>query len=297
MTTIGDLPPIEVQTVRPSAELPPPPLTKTGKAGRSWTFFGDIVPPLGAFVLFIGAWYLFRAVVLNKFQRILLPTPHDIVLHGFTEKDNPKNPGSLLKALFFTFRTSIIGLVISILLGTTLAVLMSRKKWLEKAIYPYAVVLQTIPILAIVPIMGSIYGYGLSTRLIVCVIISIFPIITNTLFGLKSPESGQHDLFTLHKANSMTRLFKLQFPAALPAMFEGFRISAGLSVIGAIVGEFFFRASERGLGNLIDFYRQKLWGPQIFAALILSSLLALTYFLIFGWLRKIIVGKWYQAER
>ncbi len=79
-----------------------------------------------------------------------------------------------------------------------------------------------------------------------CVIISIFPIVSNTLFGLLSAERSQHDLFTLHNASRRTRLRKLQLPAALPAIFTGFRIAAGLSVIGAVVGELFFRARQQG---------------------------------------------------
>ena len=79
-----------------------------------------------------------------------------------------------------------------------------------------------------------------------CVIISLFPIIVNTLFGLQSADRGMHDLFTLHHASRWTRLRKLMFPAALPAMFAGLRISAGLSVIGAIVGDFFFGRGQAG---------------------------------------------------
>jgi NitT/TauT family transport system permease protein len=296
MTTIGDLPPIDVQAPRPGVEAPPPLVgVTTTKERRS--FLADVVPPLCSFALFIAGWYVFHAFALTKGQRTLLPRPHEILQHGFTERGNPKNPVELLKGLWITARTSMIGFLISIVLGVVLAVLMSRARWAEKAIYPYAVTLQTIPILAIAPLMGQVFGTGLNTRVIVCVIISIFPIITNTLFGLKAAEVGQHDLFTLHKATAWTRLTKLQFPAALPAMFEGFRIAAGLSVIGAIVGELFYRQGAKGLGILIDLYRQRLESPQIFAALILSTLLALSYFVFFGWLRKVVVGKWYQSER
>ena len=106
--------------------------------------------------------------------------------------------------------------------------------------YPYAVVLQTIPILAIVPLIGFAFGFNFRSRVLVCVLIALFPIITNTLFGLLSVDHGQHDLFTLHGVGRWQRLWKLQFPAALPNIFTGLRISAGLSVIGAVVGDFFF---------------------------------------------------------
>ena len=89
-----------------------------------------------------------------------------------------------------------------------------------------------------------------------CVIISIFPIVSNTLFGLLSAEPSQHDLFTLKGASRWTRLRKLQLPAAMPAIFTGFRIAAGLSVIGAVVGELFFRKGGKGIGILMEQYRR-----------------------------------------
>src|SRR5690606_7244051 len=141
----------------------------------------------------------------------------------------------------------VIGLVISIALGMAVAVIMSQAKVAERAIFPYMVTLQAIPILALVPVIGFWFGYGQQSRVLVCVIISIFPIIVNTLFGLQSAERGMHDLFTVHHASRISRLRKLMFPAALPAIFAGLRISAGLSVIGAIVGDFFFGQGEVGI--------------------------------------------------
>ena len=120
--------------------------------------------------------------------------------------------------------------------------------------FPYMVMLQAIPILAIVPLIAFWFGTGQTSRVIVCVIISLFPIIVNTLFGLQSADRGMHDLFTLQHANRWTRLRKLMFPAALPAIFAGLRISAGLSVIGAIVGDFFFGQGEAGIGQLLRKY-------------------------------------------
>jgi len=191
------------------------------------------------------------------------------------------------------------GLAIAIILGTIVAVLMSQAKWIENAAYPYAVAIQAIPILAIVPVLRTLFGQGLMARTVVCVMISIFPIIINTLFGLKAAEPLQHDLFTLHGAGRWTRLWKLQFPGALPAIFEGYRIAAGLSLVGAIVGEFFFRGTvrPRGLGILIDLYTSRLWGEQTYAAIIVAALLSLVFFWAFGLLRKAVVGRWYQGAR
>ncbi|MGI9595711.1 MAG: ABC transporter permease, partial [Acidimicrobiales bacterium] len=177
------------------------------------------------------------------------------------------------------------------------AVLLSQAQWIEISFYPYAVLLQTVPILALVPLIGLLFGFGMWARILVCVIISLFPIITNTLFGLKSAEKSQHELFTLHHASRLTRLMKLQFPAALPAMFTGFQISAGLSVIGAIVGGFFFGRGPRDLGNRILLYSNRLRPAEMIAAVILSALLGVTFFQFFGWAGNLLTRSWYEAGR
>jgi NitT/TauT family transport system permease protein len=121
--------------------------------------------------------------------------------------------------------------------------------------------------------------------------------VVNTLFGLLSADQGMHDLFTLHKANRLTRLRRLMFPAALPAVFAGLRISAGLSVIGAIVGDFFFGQGEVGIGQLLKRYANRLEGEQLFASVILSSALGVSVFLFFGWLSGRLIGKWAGESR
>jgi NitT/TauT family transport system permease protein len=258
----------------------------------------DILPAFGVFIVFLGLWYAYH-YSLPSYKQWVVPLPHDVLLHGFTEKDNPENPVSLLQGVLITGRVALQGLAIAVVLGMFIAVLMSQARWIENAMYPYAVAIQAIPILAIVPVLRTLFGQGLMARTVVCVMISIFPIIINTLFGLKAAEPLQHDLFTLHGASRSTRLWRLQFPGALPAIFEGFRIAAGLSVVGAIVGEFFFRGTvrPRGLGILIDLYTSRLWGEQTYAAIIVAAGLSLAFFWGFGLLRKAVVGRWYQGAR
>jgi NitT/TauT family transport system permease protein len=128
-------------------------------------------------------------------------------------------------------------------------------------------------------------------------VFSLFPIITNTLFGLQSVAQEYHDLFTLHGAGRLSRLRRLQLPAAMPAVFTGFRISAGLSVIGAIVGDFFFRQGEPGVGRLLDLYSQRLETEQLLTAIFFSSLLGLVVFWGVGWLGHRVVGAWYDPKQ
>nr|WP_281372011.1 ABC transporter permease subunit [Modestobacter versicolor] len=177
------------------------------------------------------------------------------------------------------------------------AIAMSQARPIERSLFPYAVALQCIPILALVPLIGFWFGYGFPSRVIVCVMIALFPVVSNTLFGLQSVDRGMHELFSLHGANRLTRLVKLQLPAAMPAIFAGFRISAGLSVVGAIVGDLFFKQGDPGLGILLDNFRARLQGPELFLTIIVAAALGFAVFTLFGWLSKLAVGRWYDQSR
>ncbi len=253
-----------------------------------------VVPPIAVGGVIIGVWYFFSYVVLDSDRRFLLRAPHEVVRKGFLDRENL---GEILAGLASSCRVALVGLVIATILGLALGTLMSLSKVLERALFPYAVVVQAMPVLAIVPLVGFWFGYGFSSRVFVCVLVAIFPIVVNTLFGLLSADSGLHDLFTLHEASRATRLRKLMFPAALPAVFAGLRISAGLSVIGAIVGDFFFGQGEAGIGQLLKKYASRLQGEQLFAAVIVSSALGVAVFLVFGWLARAVVGKWSEESR
>lgn len=256
----------------------------------------ELAGPTAVFVAFIGLWYLLSLwaleSVFNK-PAFLMPPPHEVIADSFL--NNPKIRSEMLKGLWLSAQVAFVGLAIAIVLGMSLAVLMSRARWIERSLFPYAVALQATPILAFVPLIGSFFGFNFSARVMVCVVISLFPIIANTLFGLLSADVGQHDLFTLHGAGRATRLLKLQVPAALPSIFTGFRISAGLSVIGAVVGDFFFRQGEAGIGRLIDVYRSRVQNPEMFGAVLLAALLGIVVFWLFGLLSRLAVGRWHET--
>ena len=251
-----------------------------------------ILPPLVLGLVLIAGWYFISYVMLDERKRFLLEPPHAVLDVGFLDWENFSE---ILRALWSSTKVAIIGLSISIVIGFTLAIVMSQTKLLERAIFPFMVTLQAVPILALVPMISFWWGTGARSRVIVCVIISLFPIIVNTLFGLQSAERGQHDLFTLHHASRLVRLRKLMFPAALPAVFAGLRISAGLSVIGAIVGDFFFGKGEVGIGQRILRYASDLDGEQLIAAVIMSSALGVSVFVLFGWLQNVAIGKWHES--
>jgi NitT/TauT family transport system permease protein len=242
----------------------------------------------------LAAWYAVSYLVLSPERRFLMPPPHAVVKVGLLTRDSFMELG---EALLLSTRVALLGLVVAVAIGMGMAVLMHQARWIERSIYPYAVILQTIPILALVPLLGFWFGFGFPSRVLVCVLIALFPIVANTLFGLQSVEASQHDLFTLHGAGRLTRLWKLELPAALPAIFTGLRISAGASVIGAIVGDFFFKQGEPGIGILIDLYRARLQSEQLFAAVFASSMLGVVVFWCFGLLARRVVGRWHESGR
>ncbi len=250
--------------------------------------------PLGVLAVLLGIWYAITYLVLDPGRRFLMPPPQDVVTDALLDGPTMERIGT---ALWNTVVVSFTGLAIAIVIGMSWAVLMSQAKAAERSLFPYAVALQCIPILALVPLIGFWFGFGFLSRVIVCVLIALFPIVSNTLFGLQSVDRGMHELFDLHGAGRVTRLVKLQFPAAMPAVFAGFRISAGLSVVGAIVGDIFFKQGTPGLGIVLDNFRSRLQGAELFAAILVAAALGIAVFLLFGWLGKLAVGRWYDQSR
>jgi NitT/TauT family transport system permease protein len=260
----------------------------------------DYIGPAITFGLFIGIWYLISGVVLPEHKQFLLPTPHKVIDEGFLVWRTGERRGlqPILVSLWDSAKIALIGLAITIVLGMTLAVIMSTRRWLERATWPFLVAVQSAPILALTPLIRALIDGTQTQRLLVVVLISVFPIVSNTLFGLLSAEKSQHELFTLQGASRWVRLTKLQFPAALPNIFVGFRISAGLAVIGAVVGDFYFReGGVVGIGAIIQLYRNRLWGPELIASILLASALGLVVFLFFGWLSRVAIGKWHTTNR
>lgn len=257
----------------------------------------SIIAPVIVMAVVIAVWYLMHAWGLRYFfdknGHVLIPTPVRVWTDTIMR---PIARGRYIAGLGWTSLTAYGGLAITIVVGMLLAVLMSQARWLESAVYPYLVALQAIPILAVVPVIYAIFGGGLTPRFFVVILISFFPIVTNTLFGLNSVDPGQHDLFTLRGASRWTRLVKLQLPAAMPNIFTGFRISAGLSVIGAVVGEQFFQTgSKPGIGIVMNIYRTKGNYAPLWGGIILACLIGIITFLAFGLLAKLVVGHWYDG--
>lgn len=282
-------------TAAPETDAPSASAGSSGTARRVTDRARLLGPPAVVAAGVIGLWYLFTYYVLDRDQQFFLPPLHRVVNVGFLTWGNLEQ---VLLGLWRTTQVTLVGLALAIVGGMAIAVIMSQARWIERSVFPYAVAVQAVPIVAISPLIGLWWGWDFQSQVVVTIIISIFPIITNTLFGLRSVEPSMHDLLTLHRVGRWTRFRKLQLPHALPAIFTGFRISAGLAVVGAIVGEFFFKGGSygsEGLGQLLFLFQNQLSGSKLVAGIVFSSLLGVILFWFFGWAGRRLTSHWYAA--
>jgi NitT/TauT family transport system permease protein len=171
---------------------------------------------------------------------------------------------------------SIVGLSLGVAFGVLLAVIFVYSKTVEMSMYPYAIALKSVPIVAIAPLLIVWFGNGLLPKIIIAAIISFFPVVVNTTKGLRSIDAEAYDLFDSLSASRSQLFFKLRVPTSLPYFFAALRISATLAVIGAIVGE--FAGSDKGLGFLILISSHRLETVDMFVGILLSSALGLLMF-------------------
>lgn len=250
----------------------------------------NVLGPVAVAMAAVGLWYVATYLLLATDRRFLLPPFHEVV----GAAASASTATDILAATWRTTEVAALGLAIAFVVGFAVAVAMSQARWVERSLYPWAVFSQTIPILAIVPLLGFWFGYGWVSRVTVCAVIALFPIIVNTLEGLGSADRRLHDLLTLAGASRLTRLRILQLPAALPHILVGLRTSAGLAVTGAIVGDLFFGRGQPGLGLLISRYGSRLQAAEMLAATIAACVLGVAVFAMVGWAGRRLTGDWDQ---
>jgi len=227
---------------------------------------------LVTFLVVVTIWE--TAVRVLRVPAFLVPPPSAIFSALLEERV------LLLSSLLTTAKGALLGLALSVSLGTFVGIGFSSSRWLERALYPYALFLQTVPIVAIAPLLVLWFGAGLRAVSVSAFIVSVFPVIANTLAGMRSVDPKLNDLFRLYRASKAATLFKLRVPSALASMATGWRVASGLAVIGAIVGEFVagFSEGQAGLGiTVLAAYRQ-LRTDLLFGAVLLASLLGLLLF-------------------
>ena len=231
-----------------------------------------VVPPLVAAVLGYALWE--ALVRLLHVRAFLLPTPTAILRAAFEGRV------LLADACLTTAKTALAGFCASAIVGVLIAIVLASSRFIERALYPYALVLQTVPIVAIAPLLVLWFDVGPRAVAASAFVVSVFPVITNALAGLRSVDPNLRDLFRLYGASRAARLFRLELPHAIASIATGLRIACGLAVIGAIVGEFVagFSEGEPGLGIVVLTAYRQLRTDLLFAAVAGSALLGLALF-------------------
>ncbi len=241
------------------------------------------LPPFVTLIAAAGlAEFAIRALDVSP---LLLPPPSAVAQAGFT------HAAQLLAALWITARSVLVGLALSTVAGVSAAIALSSSRWIERAFYPYAIFFQTVPIVAIAPLLVIWFGYGPRAVVAASFIVSLFPVVANTLAGLHSVDPDLRDLFRLYGAGRLATLRKLGLPWALPQILTGVRIAAGLAVIGAIVGEF---VGGGGLGLVVLGAMREQRTDLVFAAVLYASALGLALFASVDVACRVALRRWQQ---
>jgi NitT/TauT family transport system permease protein len=248
------------------------------------------VMPAVAMIAAIGLWeWWVRAYDIPHY---LVPAPSRIWSTLMT--DGP----SLMVSAWFTVKLTLMALALAIVGGVTLGALFALSRPLEMSLFPFAVILQVTPIVAIAPLI-LIYVNSVFAALLICAwIVAFFPILSGTVIGLRSADHNLRDLFTLYRATPWQRLRFLLAPSALPYFMASLKVAGGLALIGAVVAEFVAGTTGRNTGlasRIIESsFRNEI--PRMFAALVLVSLLGIAIFLFTSWLSRKVLGHWHESE-
>jgi NitT/TauT family transport system permease protein len=250
----------------------------------------SIGAPILVGILMVIFWEIFCRV--TQVPVFLFPKPSDVAQTLMTEWPD------LIRALGVTLRIALQAFVAAILIGTLIAFLFVQSRAIEMSFFPYAVLLQVTPIVAIAPLI-IILVKNTQVALTVCAtVVALFPIISNTTLGLRSVDPGLINLFRMNRAGRLQTLWRLRIPSALPYFFGGLRISSGLALIGAVVAEFVAGTGGRSSGLAYEILQAgfQLDIPRMFAALFLITLAGVGLFAIMVVLSRLALGQWHESE-
>jgi NitT/TauT family transport system permease protein len=238
---------------------------------------------------------LWQAIVwLFNLKPYIFPSPLDVL--RVIEARYPE----LLASLSLSAAAAAAGLLAALIGGIAIALLFAQSPWVRKMFYPYTILLQTVPIVAVAPLIIMWIGPGLFAVTLITFVICLAPIIANTTLGLISIDRNLVDLFLMHNATPAQVLFKLRMPHALPSIFTGIRISAGIAVIGALTGELFAgsaRVGQGGLGYAIQYASAQTETPYLFALVLAASALGFAFFFIVMFLEWYFLHQWHESAR
>lgn len=250
-----------------------------------------VVPPIILFGMLLVVYAMVRAN-LEPHRQFLMPSGYALWSEAFAVA---AVRWELLERAITTLAIALAGLAVSIPVGILLGVVMFRALILERALFPNIVALQAIPTLAIIPLIQTALGFGTLPKILIVAKFTLFAIPITLLLGLKSADRGIINLFRLQGANWRTILLKACFPSAAPSLFAGLRIAASLAVLSAIVSELFFLAGRGGLGQMIINSKIDFKYEQMYAALIVATLMSVCVYVAFTWLGHKLFSEWHES--
>ncbi|MEL6573231.1 MAG: ABC transporter permease [Pseudomonadota bacterium] len=240
-------------------------------------------------VIVLGAWQAY--VTIAEVPHYILPSPLLIFTTIFADWE------LLWPAMMATGRLTFLALIMAVVGGLAIAVAFTQSKWVEMAMFPYAVILQVTPVVAIAPLLQIYIDSAFLAALLCAWIVAFFPILSNTTIGLKSADHNLEDLFTIYGANRWQRLRFLQAPSALPFFLGGLKIAGGLALIGAVVAEFVIGRAGTGLGlasTLLEASYRFNFG-RLYAALILISVMGVAIFGLMSLISYLCLFRWHES--
>ena len=253
------------------------------------------VPGIRSALVLVSLLGIWQAVVtIYKLPAYILPGP--AVVFSATRDRLP----SLLNSLAITAEEALGGLLASIVVGVAVAMVFAQWRWLRQLVYPYTVLLQTVPIVAIAPLVILWIGAGIPAVMVVTFIICLAPIIANTTQGLISVDENLVHLFMMHRASASQLMLKLRLPNAMPNFFTGIRIAAGISVIGGLTGELFAgstRVGEGGLGYAILYANSQMETAYMFGLVLAATVLGFSFFFVVMFLEWVVLHNWHESSR
>ncbi|PIG91683.1 ABC transporter permease [Gloeocapsopsis sp. IPPAS B-1203] len=250
----------------------------------------DVIAPIVVGILVLVAWEVF--VRMTNLPPYLLPGPLLVLQTLITDWNE------LFASLLVTLQITVVAFVAAAVSGLLISILFTQSKWIEKSLFPYAVILQTTPIVAIAPLIIIWLKNNTFAALVVCAwIVAFFPIVANTTLGLNSVDRNLVNLFQLYKASKWQTLVHLRLPSAMPYFLGGLRISGGLALIGAVVAEFVAGTggARSGIAYRILISSYNLQIPRMFAALLLTTGLGVAIFVGLTVLSDWVLGKWHES--
>ena len=249
-----------------------------------------VVYPLMVGIFVIALWQ--GLVIAYELPPYLVPSPWLMVQTLYSDWL------PLILALWVTVKITLLAFVTAAVVGVLISFLFVQSKGIETALFPYAVLLQVTPIVAVAPLI-IIWVKNPTASMVICAtLVALFPIISNTTLGLRSIEPDLQSYFKLNRATRMQTLLRLRIPSALPYFFGGLRISSGLALIGAVVAEFVAGTGGSGAGLAYQILQAgfQLNIPRMFAALLLISLTGVALFAAMAWLSRWALGSWHASE-